>query len=521
MSTILCPSCGAPVAATARFCGHCGMPTSGALGRPPAPPLPTPASSALTPGTLLDNGRYRLVRAVKSGGMGAVYLAQDGRLADQECAIKELIVPAQQTQQERADSEAWFTREARLLANLRHPLIPRISNHFSEGGRRYLVMDFIEGQNLEGALAAHGGPFAPAVVLEWARALGDVLTYLHGQQPPIIFRDLNPANIMRAAQGTLMLVDFGIARTLRGPGGTGTRGTGTVIGTPGYAPPEQYQGLVEPRSDQYALAATLHHLLSGRNPQHAPPFQFPPVRQFAPGVPTQMEAALARALAIMVTDRFPTMEAFLAALGGIGAYARTSVPATGAGSGVAGTTNILVAPDGSGDVRTLEEARQHAPPGAVIRLAAGEHLLYAPVTLSQAVTLEGAGRERTRVVCTKGGDVLRCAGPGPVVLRDLTVAHEGYESADVVDVAGGGFDCTNCRCTGAVFDQAAGRAGTGLWLHGTSTGRVRGCEMLANKGNGIAVIEQARATLEANTCRENTGSGIAYKQPIRITPGIW
>jgi parallel beta-helix repeat protein len=485
---------------------------------------------------LLDNSRYRISRAIKAGGMGAVYLAQDSRLADQDCAIKEMIVSPLQTPEERAESDAWFTREALLLASLRHPMIPRISNHFSEAGRRYLVMDFIDGQDLESALAAHHGPCPTNQVVAWASALGDALSYLHRQQPPIIFRDLKPANIMLTPQGALMLVDFGIARSLHNVGGT--RGAVTVIGTPGYVPPEQYQGLAEPRSDQYALAATLHHLLTNRDPQHAPPFVFPPVRQLAPSVPLHVELALTRALSMAASDRYPSTQEFLAALGvamaevgaPIGLATRPTGAVADAGQGLAGTRMIRVAPDGSGDVRTLEEAVQYAAPDAVIRLAAGEHWLGAPLTLSQAVTLVGEGRDRTRVICEAAEYVLRCAGPGPVVLRDLTVAHTGGQAANVVDVAGGAIECINCRCTGAVHDQQLG--GSGLCLYGAASGRVYRCEMIANGAVGIAVLDRAQPTLventctgndhgivvageaqpslEANICRENTTCGISY-----------
>jgi parallel beta-helix repeat protein len=512
MSTLPCPSCGTPLSATTRFCGQCGSATSGALGRSVAAPWFIPATNALTPGTLLDNGRYQIHRLIKNGAMGAVYQAQDSRLADQDCAVKELIVPPQQTPQERTESEAWFTREARLLAGLRHAAIPRISNHFSEAGRRFMVMDFIEGQDLEKALAAQGGPFSLALVLEWACVLGEVLSYLHAQQPPIIFRDLKPANIMLTPQGRLMLVDFGIARTLRGTGTGGALGARTAIGTPGYAPPEQFQGLAEPRSDQYALAATLHHLLTNRDPQQEAPFTFPPVRQLAPGVPQHVEDALAKALSMAISDRYPSMGEFLAVLRSVPPVAKAT-PSSATGPGAAPRTSrmgsIIVAPDGSGDARTLGEALQRAAPGAVIRLVAGEHRLVAPLTLNQPVTLEGAGRDLTRVVSANDEYVLRCAGPGGVVLRDLTVAHEDSQSADVVEVTGGSLECTDCRFTGAVTDPQFHR-GVGLWLHGASAGYVRRCEMTANGRHGILVSDQAQFTLEANICRQNTWSGISY-----------
>ncbi len=127
--------------------------------------------------------------------------------------------------------------------------------------------------------------------MRWAREILDVLCFLHAQNPPIVYRDLKPGNIMIDQHGRAMMIDFGIARFLP-PGGRGTQ-----IGSVGYAPPEQYLGKMEPRSDLYSLGATMHHLLTGRDPQLEPPFSFPPVRQLAPEVSAQIERVVMWALA--------------------------------------------------------------------------------------------------------------------------------------------------------------------------------------------------------------------------------
>ncbi|MGD0075869.1 MAG: serine/threonine-protein kinase, partial [Candidatus Binataceae bacterium] len=201
----------------------------------------------LPAGHLLD-GRYRISKTVGQGGMGRVYLANDTRLANRPVAVKEMVV-GEGVQEKKAIED--FAREARVLAPLSHPGIPNLIDYFVEGGRHYLVMEYVAGGDLQRFLdkLGAGGRLPEAKVLRWARQILDVLVFLHQQKPPIVYRDLKPGNIMIDKNGRAMLIDFGIARFLP-PGGRGTQ-----IGSVGYAPPEQYMGKVEPRSDLYSLAA--------------------------------------------------------------------------------------------------------------------------------------------------------------------------------------------------------------------------------------------------------------------------
>src|SRR6185437_10557546 len=241
-----------------------------------------PAKDDLQAGTVLA-GRYRVERILHRGGMGVVYLATDppdGR----PVAVKGLELLDSASPEERHEAEMWFARESFLLSMLRHPLIPAFHGSFRDGGRSYLAQEYVEGENLD-ALLARQGPLDPIRVGIWADLLCRLLIYLHELPTPVIFRDLKPANIVLRPDGLrLAVVDFGIAR----PYAPGV--VGTVIGTPGYAPPEQYQGLATPQSDVYALGATLHRLLTGYDPEHGPPFIFPPVRDLNPAVPTPLAA---------------------------------------------------------------------------------------------------------------------------------------------------------------------------------------------------------------------------------------
>lgn len=239
--------------------------------------------------------RYLIVQLAGRGGMSAIYQALDLQMGRRRVAIKEMS-QENLSEQERAEAMARFQREAHLLGSLRHPNMPHIYDAFGANGRSFLVMDYIEGKTLLELLYTAGQPLPVDQVLWYADQLCDVLAYLHQQKPPIIFRDLKPTNVMATPQGHVYLIDFGIARFFK----EGQPQDTMLLGSPGYAPPEQHGGgQTNPRSDLYALGATLHCCLSNLDPYHsADRFSFAPLRKLNPQVPPELDQLVARLLSL-------------------------------------------------------------------------------------------------------------------------------------------------------------------------------------------------------------------------------
>ncbi len=242
--------------------------------------------------------------------MATVYKARDMRFANVNrlCAVKEManLAPDPQVRDIAIQN---FEREANILATTNHPVMPQIYDFFSESTRSYLVMELIDGVDLENYLAdlTPGEFLDEDQVVEWALQICDVLSYLHSHEPqPIVFRDLKPGNIMLDKQNRIRLIDFGIAKVFQ----TGQKGT--MIGTEGYSPPEQYRGSAEPRGDIYALGATLHHLLTKQDPRLEPPFSFQerPISALNPDVNPQLEMVIMKAVEYDIDKRYASVEEF-------------------------------------------------------------------------------------------------------------------------------------------------------------------------------------------------------------------
>jgi outer membrane protein assembly factor BamB/tRNA A-37 threonylcarbamoyl transferase component Bud32 len=268
------------------------------------------SSPAMQPGVTLQD-RYLIEGNLGIGGMSVVYRGRDLRFKDvvRQCAIKEMTQSAPDSHTRLLNLKN-FEREASLLATLQHPAIPRVYDYFEENGRIYLILELIPGRDLETMLEQNGKPISEERAVRWALQVCDVLNYLHTQQSEVIvFRDMKPSNIMATPDDRIVLIDFGIARDL-------VRSKGTMIGTEGYSPPEQYKGIAEPRSDIYALGATLHHLLSATDPRLETPFTFHerPLRQINPDISPELDAVITRALSYDLNDRWASAEDFKQAL---------------------------------------------------------------------------------------------------------------------------------------------------------------------------------------------------------------
>lgn len=232
-------------------------------------------------GAVID-GKYEILKEIGRGGMSIVYLAMDKRL-NKQWAVKEIRKKGSGKNDEVVVNS--LLAEANLMKRLDHPALPRIVDIIDNGVTIYVVMDYIEGESLDKILHEYGAQ-SEEMVIAWAKQLCDALSYLHSQKPPIIYRDMKPANVMLKPEGNIKIIDFGIAREYKEQNLADT----TVLGTKGYAPPEQYSGQTDPRSDIFALGMTMHHLLTGVDPRAGEAYV--PVRQWNPELSEGIEVII-------------------------------------------------------------------------------------------------------------------------------------------------------------------------------------------------------------------------------------
>lgn len=244
-------------------------------------------------------GRYQVIRLVGQGGMSNLYLAYDRKYSNATVVVKEMTASYSDPKEQQMAVDL-FHREAKLLASLNHRHIPKVFDYFQFAGKYYLSMEYIDGVDLAVKLEEKKSFLPEKQVLEWGEQIATVLFYLHKHEPPIVFRDVKPSNIMISSQG-VKLIDFGIARHFD----QAKKGDTMRIGSPGYAPPEQYAAQTDPRSDIYALGVTLHHALTGRDPTATnTPFLVPPARDLNPALSEATAAMLARATQLDPSDRY-------------------------------------------------------------------------------------------------------------------------------------------------------------------------------------------------------------------------
>jgi serine/threonine protein kinase len=285
--SIFCNKCNYENGNDSRFCQVCGEKLTDVIYR-----------GTLKPGVIL-NKRYEIKNLIKTGGFGSVYEAIDHKATRAICAIKEMLDDPDSTTEERKYLITRFTRETEIFHKLKHPNLAVSKDSFVENSRFYLVMDYIDGDDLETVMKNYPGGVPEELVINWAKQILDGLIYLHSQTPPVIYRDLKPENIMiKKSDGVIVLIDFGLARTIN----PGSNMTMTAIGTPQFAPEELFVGKPEQRTDIYSLGATMHCLLTGVMPVTL--FHFKPVRELNQNISEEMENIIIHTLGRNPEDRY-------------------------------------------------------------------------------------------------------------------------------------------------------------------------------------------------------------------------
>lgn len=304
----MCPNCSSDNPDEAQFCSICSMPLRQLLGQ-----------------NKMLSDRYKLVSVLGCGAMGAVYLAEDTRLTGRRCAIKQNRHDPNAKVEVQAQSREQFLAEANILARLDHPNLPKVSDYFVDDDNEFLVMDYVEGEDLQSLLERSQQPLEEASVIKWMDQILDALTYLHTQPGhPIIHRDIKPANLrLNILQDRVKLVDFGLVK-LYDADNPETKLEMRGVGTPAYAPLEQFASSdqhTDVRSDVYSLGATMYHLLTNFYPPDVhqrllTPEALPPPRQLSPQLAENTERVIQKAMEVYPADRYQTAAEMRAALAG-------------------------------------------------------------------------------------------------------------------------------------------------------------------------------------------------------------
>jgi tRNA A-37 threonylcarbamoyl transferase component Bud32 len=356
------------------------------------------SAEPLAPGTRLKS-RYEVVRLIKGGGMSWIYQVREDRkdATTQLWALKELRIDADDNHSV-TEAAQLFEQEAHILVHLDHPNLPRVSAFFTDKQRSYLVMEFVHGETLQERLVAARAPLLEGQVTPWAVQICAVLSYLHAQEPPVIFRDLKPSNVMVTPSGDIKLIDFGIARTYK----AGKQRDTISMGSENYAAPEQWgQGQTDPRSDVYALGATMYHLLANEPPLPAfVPGDRVPLRQRNPTASERIESVIERAMARERQDRYQSAEEMRQALlRGLPPWERLRLIGSSGGSN--GSPRVTPGPEDTGhslsDLPSFT-ATAAALPEAAPRTVPVEPLVYCPRC--------GAGNRRRARYCARCGQSL-------------------------------------------------------------------------------------------------------------------
>ncbi len=552
-SVRFCDHCGAANRFDARFCDSCGQPQQTRT--------PSTATGLLTASSHLKQ-RYHILEKLGQGGFGAVYKVEDMLFQNSVRAVKEMGMRGL-NQQETQDAIAAFKNEALLLANLSHPNLPRIYDHFEEYGRWYLVMDYIEGETLQTRLDK-----APAekLPIENAVAIGlqlcAVLGYLHDHEPPIIFRDLKPDNVMLNQDDHLFLIDFGIARFFK----PGQAKDTTNLGTPGYASPEQYGRMQTTiRSDIYSLGATLYHLISGINPG-LHPFLFQPL-DLNPQVPGNAELErLVMQMLEMKEEKRPTnayavqyelqhiqdlyrtqpiLQVSKAAIQGTGLVDTTASSASQPSIPTNQTKilkieqaddeaivipqpgqSFIVSQRGNGDYTSIGAAIQHASPGALLLVKEG--IYRESLLLDKAVDIIGNG-PKEQIILESNDNHCIVMNATHATIRGLTIrclARNRHSHA--LDIPRGELFIEDCDITSnssaciAVHNAAArptiryctihDGTSNGITIYDYAQGIIEYCELFQNAQPAIGIASGGNPIFRHCTIRDGQHHGIFVQE---------
>ena len=489
-----CDECGAANGITGKFCVACGEPLSIYVGK-----AQSAATGLLTNTTILKQ-RYRIVRKIGQGGFSAVYFVEDIVFNAAPRVVKEMSIKSTNAQpldpQEIQQSIEAFKQEALLLASLAHPNLPRIYDHFEEQECWYIVMDYIEGQTLETMLeTAPGGMLEFSPVLHIANQLCTILDYLHTRQPPIIFRDLKPANIMITKDEHIYLIDFGIARLFK----PGQAKDTIALGSPGYAAPEQYgRAQSTAQADIYGLGATLHHLLSGRDPSDDP-FQFPPLAldQYAEGPGL---AALIQRMVSVQKDQRPTsiqeIKQALQKLPSMPGNTSTLQSSQSIASSPSTVKSVIVAPLG-GDYSNISNAIKDVPERTRILVCPGTYT--ESIVLDKNVEIIGHGPREQIVLIGIAASCISMATDSAVVSGMTIRGLAEYYFA--IDIPRGSLHLSHCIVTSETYSC--------IGIHNSATQPIiHHCIIRDGKKCGILIYDQGAGIIEDCKISANKLAGI-------------
>lgn len=458
--------------------------------------------------------RYRILKLQGKGGMGAVYKAQDIRLGDVLRAVKEMSQNELQGQ-ELQEAIKNFEQEANILAGLRHPNLPSIHDHVSEQGRHYLVMDFIDGITLEERLTARGGSLPVEEVLAIAMQLCDVLHYLHSRKPPIIFRDLKPTNIMLTADSTLFLIDFGIARIFK----SGKTKDTTIMGTPGFAAPEQ-GGVAQTtsRADIYALGANMHLMLSGADPPDDQSFHFVALHLGRQPALAKLETLIMQMVKYKAAERPASMAEVRLRLEEIKQQINSQPQP------VKGPHTVTVAKTG-GDYASINEAIQAVAANTRIWVRPGTY--HEGILIDKPLEIVGDGpRERIIIECSHTNCIRMEADSATV--RHLTIRGRAgiigmrYFTVDIprgqlhlidCDITSDSSACVGIHNVGAnpIIQQCVIHDGTqgGVFIYDNGQGVIENCDIIGNALAGIRIAQAGNPAIRNCQVLDSTGTGVS------------